>query len=80
MPDAYDYSRISGPWYTAGDGSADCGRSALPNLSLEDEILLLRSRMEQLYIQEQSLTADKVVRASGMLDLKINEYMRLRRK
>lgn len=51
--------------------SADAHR-----LSLEAEILSLRSRMEQLFVQEKSFTSDKVIAISSLLDLKINEYMR----
>ncbi|WP_239712339.1 aspartyl-phosphate phosphatase Spo0E family protein [Paenibacillus sp. 19GGS1-52] len=47
-------------------------------LSLEDEIQELRSRMEQLFIQENSFTCDNVIEISSLLDLKINEYMRRR--
>lgn len=44
-------------------------------LFLEEEIRLLRNRMEELFEQEQSLTSPPVVEASSQLDLKINEYM-----
>ncbi|MRN55902.1 Spo0E family sporulation regulatory protein-aspartic acid phosphatase [Paenibacillus sp. LC-T2] len=47
-------------------------------LSLEDEICELRSRMEQLFVQEKSFTCDNVIEISSLLDLKINEYMRRR--
>ncbi|WP_410512158.1 aspartyl-phosphate phosphatase Spo0E family protein [Paenibacillus sp. BR2-3] len=46
--------------------------------SLEDEIRILRGRMEQLFIQENSFTSDNVIEISSMLDLKINEYMKAR--
>ncbi|WP_228745419.1 aspartyl-phosphate phosphatase Spo0E family protein [Paenibacillus sp. S150] len=45
-------------------------------LSLEDEIRILRSRMEQLFVQENSFTSANVIEISSLLDLKINEYMR----
>ncbi len=45
-------------------------------LSLEDEIRVLRSRMEQLFVQENSFTSANVIEVSSLLDLKINEYMR----
>lgn len=45
-------------------------------LSLEDEIRILRSRMEQLFLQEKSFTSDNVIEISSLLDLKINEYMK----
>ncbi|WP_229752655.1 aspartyl-phosphate phosphatase Spo0E family protein [Paenibacillus physcomitrellae] len=47
-------------------------------LSLEDEIRLLRSRMEKIFMEEQSFTSDIVVEISTLLDLKINEYMKVR--
>lgn len=49
-------------------------------LSLENEIQVLRSRMEQLFIQENSFTSDNVIAISSLLDLKINEYMRGRHR
>ncbi|WP_340009543.1 aspartyl-phosphate phosphatase Spo0E family protein [Paenibacillus sp. FSL K6-0276] len=45
-------------------------------LSLEDEIRILRSKMEQLFLQEKSFTSDNVIEISSLLDLKINEYMK----
>ncbi|ASA20013.1 aspartyl-phosphate phosphatase Spo0E family protein [Paenibacillus donghaensis] len=45
-------------------------------LTLEDEIRILRSRMEQLFTQENSFTSDSVIEISILLDLKINEYMK----
>lgn len=50
------------------------------NISLEDEIQILRSRMEQLFLQENSFTADNVIEISSLLDLKINEYMKRSRR
>lgn len=44
---------------------------------LEDEIQVLRSRMEQMFTQEKSFTSDIVIEISIMLDRKINEYMRI---
>ena len=49
-------------------------------LSLEDEIQDLRSRMEQIFLQENSFTSDNVIEISSLLDLKINEYMRGRHR
>ncbi|WP_235775306.1 MULTISPECIES: aspartyl-phosphate phosphatase Spo0E family protein [Paenibacillus] len=46
--------------------------------SLEEEIFILRSRMEQLFLQEKSFTSDNVVEISSKLDMKINEYMKMR--
>lgn len=48
-------------------------------LSLEEEIHMLRSRMEELFEQEQCLTSPCVVEASNILDAKINEYMLLKK-
>ncbi len=47
-------------------------------LSLEDEIRVLRGKMEQLFIQEKSFTSANVIEISSLLDLKINEYMKRR--
>ena len=44
--------------------------------TLEDEICLLRNKMEQMFVQEQSFTSDTIIEISSLLDLKINEYMR----
>jgi hypothetical protein len=45
-------------------------------VSLEDEIVRLRTTMEQAFVDNQSLTAEIVVEISRKLDEKINEYMR----
>lgn len=52
------------------------GDATARRLSLEDEIRILRSRMEQLFLQENSFTSDNVIEISSLLDLKINEYMK----
>lgn len=44
--------------------------------TLEDEIRMLRSKMEQIFVQEQSFTSEIVIEISSLLDLKINEYMK----
>lgn len=54
------------------------GDASLRGLSLEDEIRVLRGRMEQLFTQEKSFTSDNVIEISSLLDLKINEYMKTR--
>lgn len=60
-----------------GSGShSPKGEAAVRNISLEDEIVILRSRMEQLFLQENSFTAANVIEISSLLDLKINEYMK----
>nr|WP_306433068.1 MULTISPECIES: aspartyl-phosphate phosphatase Spo0E family protein [unclassified Paenibacillus] len=46
------------------------------NLSLEDEIHILRSKMERIFLEEKSFTSDIVIEISSLLDLKINEYMK----
>lgn len=46
-----------------------------PEQALEEEIYLLRQRMEHMFNQEQSLTSESVIEASSLLDSKINEYM-----
>lgn len=69
-------------------GTGGCGSGVTPaggdaharRLSLEAEIQSLRSRMEQLFVQEKSFTSDKVIAVSSLLDLKINEYMRGRHR
>ncbi|BBH24934.1 hypothetical protein Back11_62790 [Paenibacillus baekrokdamisoli] len=48
---------------------------------LEDEIYALRTKMEQSYMEELSLSSQKVIDLSLKLDVKINEYMQfIRRK
>lgn len=59
----------SGKLSSKGDASARI-------LSLEDEIRILRTKMEQLFLQEKSFTSDNVIEISSLLDLKINEYMK----
>jgi hypothetical protein len=44
-------------------------------VSLDDEIYQLRRKLEQLVLDEKSLTSQEVVEISVMLDKKINEYM-----
>jgi hypothetical protein len=48
--------------------------------SLEEEISRLRRQMENTVSQGNSLTSDLVVEISSLLDEKINEYMRVRKK
>lgn len=54
------------------------GATVVQKASLEDEIRLLRVRMEKIFLEEQSFTADIVVEISSLLDLKLNEYMKAR--
>ncbi len=47
-----------------------------PMVSLEEEITILRHKMEQAVWRENSLTSESVVNLSRMLDHKINQYMK----
>lgn len=79
MLNADCYLPSYGGEYFSGSGKRSSkGDAAVRNLSLEDEIRVLRSRMEQLFLQENSLTSDNVIEISSLLDLKINEYMKKR--
>ncbi|GJM70668.1 hypothetical protein HMSSN036_28840 [Paenibacillus macerans] len=49
-------------------------------VTLEDEIHLLRSKMEKIFLQEKSFTSDVVIEISSLLDLKINEFMKTHKK
>ena len=55
-------------------GSPD--HTTFQEISLAEEIYLLRSRMEQLVLQEKSFTSEVVIEISSLLDLKINAYMK----
>ncbi|MNJ50713.1 hypothetical protein D3C77_459960 [compost metagenome] len=45
-------------------------------VTLEDEIQLLRTKMEEIFLEEKSFTSDIVIEISSLLDLKINEFMK----
>lgn len=60
-----------------GKWSSQTIDSSKREYTLEDEICLLRSQMEQIFVQEQSFTSKIVIEISSLLDLKINEYMRI---
>lgn len=47
-------------------------------ISLENEIHMLRTRMEQMFIEKQSFTVEDVLEISMLLDIRINEYMHMR--
>lgn len=47
------------------------------SIMLEEEIHMLRLKLEELAAEGNSLTADHVVYTSALLDQKINEYMNL---
>lgn len=65
--------------FSLGNGKRTSkGDSSERRLSLENEIMILRQRMEQLFLQEKSFTSDNVIEISSLLDLKINEYMKVR--
>lgn len=70
--------------FTGGGGGSGSGNRHVKGdhssrrHSLEEEIRILRTKMEQLFLEERSLTSDNVVEISIMLDIKINEYMRTR--
>ncbi|MFD0620426.1 MULTISPECIES: aspartyl-phosphate phosphatase Spo0E family protein [Paenibacillus] len=49
-----------------------------PAIALEDEIQFLRLKMEEIVLLEKSFTSDMVIQISSLLDVKINEYMRIR--
>lgn len=66
----------SGECYPGNGQRSSAADAAARKLSLEREILILRSRMEQLFMQEQSFTSQQVIEISCLLDLKINEYMK----
>jgi len=71
-------------WSLGGNRNPESGKASARDdtiskrPSLEEEIFILRSRMEQLFMQEKSFTSDNVVEISSKLDLKINEYMKMR--
>lgn len=47
-------------------------------ITLENEIHMLRTRMEQMFIEKQSFTVEDVLEISMLLDIRINEYMHMR--
>ncbi|WP_086074700.1 aspartyl-phosphate phosphatase Spo0E family protein [Paenibacillus camerounensis] len=73
MGDCYLPSYRGGYYLQTGHPAVD---AAARKRTLEDEILALRSRMEQIFVQEKSFTSELVIEISCLLDLKINEYMR----
>ncbi|MEC0368761.1 aspartyl-phosphate phosphatase Spo0E family protein [Paenibacillus chibensis] len=76
----YDLPSYRGDYTAEGDQRGEWSTKttdSIRNLSLEDEILMLRKKMEQIFLQEQSFTSEIVIEISSLLDLKINEYMKL---
>lgn len=59
-----------------GKWSIKSAKSTPQDISLEEEIHMLRRKMEQIFMQEQSFTSEVVIEISSLLDLKINEYMK----
>ncbi|WP_106766604.1 aspartyl-phosphate phosphatase Spo0E family protein [Paenibacillus faecalis] len=59
-----------------GEWSMKSAKSTPQDISLEEEIHMLRRKMEQIFLQEQSFTSEIVIEISSLLDLKINEYMK----
>ncbi|GAB6926806.1 hypothetical protein JCM10914A_07890 [Paenibacillus sp. JCM 10914] len=59
-----------------GKWSIESAKANPQELTLEDEIHMLRRKMEQIFLEEQSFTSEIVIEISSLLDLKINEYMR----
>ncbi|AJS59671.1 aspartyl-phosphate phosphatase Spo0E family protein [Paenibacillus sp. IHBB 10380] len=76
----YDLPTYLGSYAAEGNRnkwSTHATDSSLRDNVLEDEIQVLRSKMEQTFTQEKSFTSDIVIEISIMLDQKINEYMRI---
>jgi hypothetical protein len=74
----YYLPSYGGECFSGSGKRSSKGDASVRRLSLEDEIRILRTKMEQLFLQEKSFTSDNVIEISSMLDLKINEYMKVR--
>ncbi|MDQ0191932.1 aspartyl-phosphate phosphatase Spo0E family protein [Paenibacillus wynnii] len=72
----YYLPSYGGEFFSGSGKRTSKGDASERRLSLEDEIRILRHKMEQLFLQEKSLTSDNVIEISSLLDLKINEYMK----
>ncbi|GIP43147.1 hypothetical protein J45TS6_16060 [Paenibacillus sp. J45TS6] len=76
----YDLPTYRGQYAVDSDSSTswliNSEKASSRNLSLEDEIHILRSKMERIFLEEKSFTSDIVIEISSLLDLKINEYMK----
>ncbi|MCG7378962.1 aspartyl-phosphate phosphatase Spo0E family protein [Paenibacillus sp. ACRSA] len=76
----YELPTNRGQYLAEGDHgdrwSVKRDHASLHDISLEDEIHLLRLKMEQIFLEEKSFTSDIVIEISSLLDLKINEYMK----
>lgn len=65
-------------WMSARNAYSEVGAPpSFIDRSLKEEIDLLRRRMTETFLQEDSFTAEPVMEISRLLDVKINEYMRL---
>ncbi|OAB48247.1 aspartyl-phosphate phosphatase Spo0E family protein [Paenibacillus antarcticus] len=75
----YDMPKYRGGYISEGKigkWPSKTNESSNREFTLEDEIRMLRSKMEQIFVQEQSFTSEIVIEISSLLDLKINEYMK----
>lgn len=76
----YELSNYRGEYMaednTHGKWSIKSAKSTPSEITLEDEIHMLRRKMEQIFLEEQSFTSEIVIEISSLLDLKINEYMK----
>jgi hypothetical protein len=75
----YDLPAFRGHYAAEGSNNVKWStktKDQTKTLSLEDEIMMLRKKMEQIFMQEQSFTSEIVIEISSLLDLKINEYMK----
>ncbi|MFC7681142.1 aspartyl-phosphate phosphatase Spo0E family protein [Paenibacillus sp. GCM10028914] len=76
----YELSPYRGDFISEGQDhnkwSVKSAKSSPQDISLEEEIHVLRRKMEQIFLQEQSFTSEIVIEISSLLDLKINEYMK----
>lgn len=57
-------------------GTLQAGKQSPSIDHLEDEIRILRCKMELTYMEESTFNAERVIEISRKLDLVINEYMR----
>ena len=77
----YDLPTNRGHYLAEGDHgdrwSVKPDNASLHDISLEDEIHMLRRKMEQIFLKRnRSHPEDIVIEISSLLDLKINEYMK----
>lgn len=81
MATANDHSMSPTPctaWMPVRNVCTEVGAPpSMNDKSLQEEIDMLRRRMTETFLQEDSFTAEPVMELSRMLDLKINEYMKM---